>query len=59
MAVKCLLTAGFFALHRVDSPFAHQLPTHGNVNVATLLLNRGAAVDFTARVWIQIVSLLI
>jgi len=28
----------------------HIAAHYGNVNVATLLLNRGAAVDFTARV---------
>lgn len=36
------LQSGFTPLHIA----AH----YGNINVATLLLNRGAAVDFTARV---------
>lgn len=38
----CLTQSGFTPLHIA----AH----YGNVNVSTLLLNRGAAVDFTARV---------
>lgn len=38
----CLKQSGFTPLHIA----AH----YGNVNVSTLLLNRGAAVDFTARV---------
>lgn len=38
----CLFQSGFTPLHIA----AH----YGNANVATLLLNRGAAVDFTARV---------
>lgn len=38
----CVKQSGFTPLHIA----AH----YGNVNVSTLLLNRGAAVDFTARV---------
>lgn len=41
-APPCLKQSGFTPLHIA----AH----YGNVNVSTLLLNRGAAVDFTARV---------
>ncbi len=40
--ILCLKQSGFTPLHIA----AH----YGNVNVSTLLLNRGAAVDFTARV---------
>lgn len=39
------LQSGFTPLHIA----AH----YGNINVATLLLNRGAAVDFTARVSVE------
>lgn len=31
----------------------HIASHYGNINVATLLLNRGAAVDFTARVSVK------
>lgn len=46
MLFVCLFfQSGFTPLHIA----AH----YGNINVATLLLNRGAAVDFTARVRIE------
>lgn len=47
MLFVCLFfQSGFTPLHIA----AH----YGNINVATLLLNRGAAVDFTARVRIEL-----
>lgn len=47
MLFACLFfQSGFTPLHIA----AH----YGNINVATLLLNRGAAVDFTARVRIEL-----
>jgi len=54
LSLCCLKQSGFTPLHIA----AH----YGNVNVSTLLLNRGAAVDFMARVLIpfkQIKTLLL
>lgn len=40
----------FFFIFQSGFTPLHIAAHYGNINVATLLLNRGAAVDFTARV---------
>lgn len=46
---RCLNVLLSFIIQSGFTPL-HISAHYGNVNVATLLLNRGAAVDFTARV---------
>lgn len=48
----CLALSVYVSLTPVQSGFTplHIAAHYGNINVATLLLNRGAAVDFKARV---------
>lgn len=51
--VKYLLVLFCFVFFQSGFTPLHIAAHYGNINVATLLLNRGAAVDFTARVSVK------